>query len=112
MDQVEGIAVATHFFLVAVTKCGLAEYDGADAGLVDLDPLDPVRRHGTLDQSVLPQHLELLRRLLGKQFLFAERLPQVGQIPGSCGRDGSRRLRELSQRHHAPPPGKPCVSMR
>ena len=48
------------YSFVAIAQRGLAEYNSADARLVHLDSLNPVRRDRAFDQGVLAQHLELL----------------------------------------------------
>ena len=81
VDEFQGVAVAAHFLLVAVAEGGLAEDERADARLVHLDAFDAVGGNGAFDERVFAQHLELLRRLAGEEFLFAARLGQIGQIP-------------------------------
>ena len=101
VDEFQGVAVAAHFLLVAVAQRGLAEHERADARLVHLDAFDAVGGNGAFDERVFAQHLELLRRLAGEQFLFAARLGQIGQIPrrprGQRGRFGG----ELAEGHHS-----------
>src|SRR6266508_3431491 len=81
-----------HFFFVTVAQQRFTEDDRRHPRLVYRDTFDPIGRNRAFDQCVLPEHFELLRRLLSEEFLLAARLAEVGQIPrsGSGDRFGLR----------------------
>ena len=78
MDECEGVPICAHFFFVPVAQQRLAEDYRANASPIHCDALDPIGRDRALNQSVLAQDLQSLRRLLGEQLLFAPRLAKVG----------------------------------
>ena len=100
VDELERITVASHFFFVPVAQSGLAKNERSDTRLVHLDAFDAVGGNRAFNQRVLPQHLQLLRRLTSEQFLFAPRLAQISQIPGRPGGNRRRFSSQLAQGHH------------
>ncbi len=90
MDPLQGPAVAAHLFLVAIAEGGLAEDQRAHPGGVHFHAFDPVGRHGAVDQGVLAQALDPLGRLAGEEFLPAQRVAQLGQVPGRGGGHGGQ----------------------
>lgn len=91
VNKFERIAISAHFFFISVTKGSFAKDHRGDAGFVDFDAFDAVRRDCAIDKRVFTKHPELLRRLTGEQLLFASRFSEVGQIP-SCPRGQRRRF--------------------
>jgi hypothetical protein len=63
--------------------------------------LDAVRGDRALDQGVLAEHLEPLRRLAGEELLLAAGLAEVGQVPRRDERDALGSCREESEGIHA-----------
>src|SRR3989344_3196730 len=63
-------AIAGDILFVAVAQSWPPKHQRADASPVHLHAFDPVRRHGALDQRMLAQDAEPLRRLLGEQGLL------------------------------------------
>jgi len=98
VDQRQRVPVTANLLLVAVTQCRLAEDHRGHPGRVDLDALDPVRRHRALDQGVLPQGLEPLRGLPGEELLSPPGFGEIGQIPDRGGGHGLRADAELPKR--------------
>jgi len=81
MDQLERVPVTSDLLLVTITQQRPAENNRAYAGLIHSDTLDPVGRNRALNQGVLTQDLESLRRLLREKLLLSPRLAKVGEIP-------------------------------
>ena len=73
VDKVQGLPISANLLFVAVAEQRLAKHDGANALLVHGNPFDAVRRHRAFDKGMLAKGLELLRRLVGEEFLFAHR---------------------------------------
>ena len=69
------IAVAGDFLFIAIFQRRMAKDNGSDSRLVNLDPLDTVRRYGTLRDGVFSECLQALGRLPRKQFLKPWALP-------------------------------------
>ena len=70
MDQAECLLVTAHFYFFTITQMPLAENNGSNSALIDLYTLDAVGGHGALDERVLPQYLEALRRLAREKFML------------------------------------------
>jgi len=100
VDEIEGVAIAADFFLVAVLEVGLAEDDGADAFLIDFNAFDAVGGDGTFDQRVFAEHFEALRGLPGVKLLLAEGFAQVRQVQACGGGDGGEGGGKLAEGHH------------
>ena len=49
VNKLKSISVATYFLFVPITQEGFAKDNGTDAGLIDLNTLDAVRRDRTFD---------------------------------------------------------------
>jgi hypothetical protein len=81
VNEIERVAVAANFLFIPVARTRLAENDCCYTGLIDKHALYAIGGDGALNQSVLPQSFEDLRRLLGKKLLFPASFTQVGQIP-------------------------------
>ena len=79
MDEFERVAIAADFLFVAVAQLTLTEDDCADARLLGRHAFNAIRRHGALDESMFPQHLERLCGLSGAEFLTSVKPLHVGQ---------------------------------
>src|SRR5947209_2707685 len=100
VDKSQRVAVAAHLFLVPVARVRFTEDDRPDPRPVYLDALDPVRGDRALDDRVLAQNLQPLRRLPGEEFLPAARLAEVCEIPARRQRDGFEPPPELLECFH------------
>ncbi len=61
VDEPEGVPVAANFLLIAVAQGRFAKEQGADAGLIHLDPFDAIGRNRAFDEGMFAERFELLR---------------------------------------------------
>jgi len=81
VDEIKGITIPRHFFLIPVFERRMPEDHCANTSLVDLHALDAVGRHNTLRNRIFPKNLEALRGLSREEILKALGTSYVGQVP-------------------------------
>src|SRR3990172_3752830 len=77
VDKVKGLPVSPHLLLIPVSQQLFAEYDRLNAAMIHHNAFDPVRGNSALNQRMLPQGLQPLRRLPGEELLLASRLAKI-----------------------------------
>ncbi len=100
VNALKSVSIAANLFFILVPERRLPEQNSLEPSLVYRNALDPVRRDGALEDRVVPQNLESLRRLSPEEFLLPSRLLQIRQIPCDRGRSIALTTFESSERMH------------